>query len=412
MAKELTAIAIERIKPGPVRREIPDGRMAGLYFIVQPSGKQSWAFRYRYNGKSRKLTLGPFPALSIAEARKRAVEAAVAVADGGDPGAEKVTARRAGEIPPNDLLEHVAQQFIRHYAKRHLRPRTVQELERLLEKEIVGPWGGRRLSEIGKSDIHELLDGIVERGSPVVANRTLSWFRRLCSWAVERGILTANPCTSIKAPAAETARDRVLSDDEIAAVWRAACELEQPYDAFIKLLLLTGARRGEIAGMRWQEIDLTKKIWVLPKERAKNGRELSLPLPDTIADILSGTRRGDGPADFVFTINGRNPIANFHKIKNQFDDRLPEDMPPWTFHDLRRSFASGCARLGVAVHVVEAALNHGSGSIKGVAAVYNRYSYSTEMRHALELWSRHVASIVSGEPAENVVELSRSVVRN
>ncbi len=159
----------------PKRRETPDTKVSGLYKITQPSGKQSWAFRYRHEGKSRKLTLGSCPPLSLADARKRAMEAAVKVADGcGDPaGEKKVAARRAQAAPPpNDLLEHVSAQFIRHYAKRHLRPRTGQELQRLLEKEIVGPWRGRRLSEIGKADIHQLLDVIVERGSPVAANRT------------------------------------------------------------------------------------------------------------------------------------------------------------------------------------------------------------------------------------------------
>ena len=405
MAKELTAIAIAKIKPGPVRREIPDGRVAGLYFIVQPSGKRSWAVRYRFGGKPCKLTLGAYPATDLKRARELAGAAKDKVEEGRNPGAEKKANKAAATVPANDLVEHVASQFLRHYAKRHLRPRTVQELERLLEKEIVTPWRGHRLSEIGKADIHQLLDVIVERGSPIVANRTLNWFRRICGWAVERDILTANPCTGIKAPAPEKARDRVLSDDELAVIWRAACELEAPYDVFVKMLILTGARRNEIAGMRWSEIDLDARIWTLPRERAKNNCELTLPLPDTIVTILRALPHVAGPSDYVFTRSGRNPIAASSKIKKQLDDNLPADMPPWVLHDLRRSFASGCARLGVAVHVVEAVLNHRSGSIKGVAAVYNRYSYDVEKRMAMEAWARHVAAIVSGEAEANVVEL-------
>jgi hypothetical protein len=209
MAKELTTITLEKLKPGPARREIPDCRVGGLYFIVQPSGKRSWAYRYRLAGKPRKYTIGAYPAIALTTARERAGEARDKVAEGVDPGAEKKASRAAALVPANDLVEAVVKQFVSHYAKRHLKASTAHDVERILVREVVAPWRRRRLSAVGRADIHALLDDIVTRGSPVSANRALSWLRRMCGWAVERGLIEANPCTGIKAPAAETARDRV-----------------------------------------------------------------------------------------------------------------------------------------------------------------------------------------------------------
>jgi integrase len=196
-----------------------------------------------------------------------------------------------------------------------------------------------------------------------------------------------------------------LSDEELKVAWRAAQTLEPPYGAFIKLLILTGQRRNEVAEMRWPEIDLATKRWTLPKERSKNEREHTVPLSDSAVAILRALPR-IGDSDLIFTINGRNRITAFHLIKQRLDALMPSNTAPWTLHDLRRTFASGCARLGVAVHVVEAALNHRSGTIKGVAAVYNRYSYDAEKCAAMTMWARHVEAVVSGKPAANVIELA------
>jgi integrase len=404
MATVLTVKSLENLKPDPKRREVPDALLPGLYFVVQPSGKSSWAVRYRADGRPRKLTLGAYPAINLKSARELARLALAEVAGGGDPGEEKKTAKAAAAIPANDLIEQVAAQFVKHYAKRQLKASTAKEVERILNKEVVAPWHGRRLSSIGKADTHELLDSIVERGSPVTANRVLAWLRRMCRWAVDRGLIEANPCTGIRAPAAETSRERVLEDAELKALWLASEGLEPRYAAFIKLLILTGARRTEVAEMTWRELDLDAKIWTLPKERSKNAREYSVHLPDLACGILKTCPRMDG-SDFVFTLNGRNAITGFAMMKRMLDELLPPGIPPWTMHDVRRTFASGCARLGIAIHVVEAALNHRAGAIKGVARIYNRYSYDAEKRAAMAAWSRHIEALVTGEAADNVVEL-------
>ena len=207
MASELTTIALERLKPGSKRREIPDGRVGSLYFTIQPSGKRSWCYRYRIPGdpckRKSKLTIGSYPAIGLREARAAAIEAKCKVEQGKDPSAEK-KASRAVAPPASDLIEDVAAQFVSHYARRQLKASTAYEVERILAKDIVGPWHGRRLSQIRRPDIHDLLDEIIKRGSPVAANRTLSWLRRMCGWAVERELIETSPCAGIRAPTAET----------------------------------------------------------------------------------------------------------------------------------------------------------------------------------------------------------------
>jgi integrase len=401
MAKALTVKQIENLMPGESRREVPDGLLPGLYFVLQPSGKASWACRYRANGKPRKLTLGAYPAIDLKTARELARGALSKVAGGADPGVDKKAAKAAARVPVNDMVEAVATRFILQHAKRNMRARTAKEAERILQKEIVGPWRGRRLTQITRGDIHAVLDSIVERGSPIQANRALAMFRTMCRWAIERGLIDANPCTGIRAPAAETARDRILSDDELKAVWRASEALDQPYREFVQLVILSGQRRSEVAEMRWSEIDLDARLWTLPKERAKNGCQHEIPLSDSAVEILRGLPR-IAESDFVFTISGRRPICGFSPVKRRLDALLPPDMPPWVFHDLRRTVASGMARLGINLPVIEKLLNHTSGSFAGIVGIYQRHSFADEKRAAMGVWANFVSAVVSGETASNV----------
>jgi integrase len=405
MAAALTIKALENLKAGPARREIPDGLLPGLYFVLQPSGKASWAVRYRAAGRPCKLTLGPYPVLDLKNARERARAALAKAATGVDPGAEKKAVKTAAPAIV-DHVENVVARFIAQHAARKLKPGTAKEVERLLEKEVAAPWHGRRLSQIGRADVHVLLDDIVERGSPISANRTAAWLRRLCAWAIERGLIDTNPCAGVKPPAAEKSRDRILGDEELRAVWRASEMLEWPYAAFIKLLILTGARRSEVAAMTWREFDFAGKLWVIPKERCKNSVEHHIPLPDLAIDILKACPH-IGDSDFVLTFSGRTPITGFAIIKNRLDTALPAEMPPWVFHDLRRTFASGCAKLGINLPVIEKLLNHTSGSFAGIVGVYQRHSFADEKRVAIETWARHVEALVSGGAGGNVIPMTR-----
>ena len=404
MAKPLTIKALENLKPASRRREVSDGGMSGSLFRHSAERQAKLGLPVSLQRTAPQVDDWPLPCHRL-EDRTQACprSSSEGLPRGADPCTEKKAAKAAALVPTGlDLIETVTSRFVAQHAKRKLKPATASEIERLLEKEVVAPWRGRRLSQIGRADIHDLLDGIVARGSPVTANRTLAWLRRMCAWAIERGLIEVSPCAGIRTPAAETSRDRVLSDDELKAVWQAADTLETPYNAFVKLLILTGARRSEVAGMTWSEIDTASRVWTLPAARAKNATEYQIPLSDSAVQILQALPR-IADSDLVFTLSGRVPIRGFHNVKTRVDALMPAG-PSWTLHDLRRTFASGCARLGIAIHVVEAALNHRSGSIRGIAAIYNRYSYDVEKCAAMAAWARHVEQIVTGETG-NIVQL-------
>jgi integrase len=401
----LTDVEIKKLTRPKVRREVPDGRITGLYLVLQPSGAKSWALRYRAAGKPAKLTLGPYPALDLANARRRAQEALGEVAGGKNPAADKKAAREAQKaaISTPDRVSTVGASFIEKYVKRNVGESWAREAKRLLAKEINPKLGSMRLGEVKKSDVHDLLDEIVDRGAPIVANRTLAVFRRLCNWAVERGLVDTSPCDKIKAPAAEKTRDRVLSDDEVRLAWAAFEHVGWPFGQIAQLLLLTGARRAEIASGRWSEIDFEAKTWTIAKERSKNRVAHEIPLSGTVIAILKSLPRiGDNKDALIFSTTGRTAVSGFSRAKDAIDEAIAEargadvESPNrWTFHDLRRTAASGMAGLGIAPHVVEATLNHKSGTIKGVAAVYNRYNYATEKRAALDAWTRHLQALLN-----------------
>lgn len=404
MAKALTTKAIENLKPGSSRREIPDGEVRGLYLQIFPSGKASWAFRYRAGGRTRKLTIGPSPELGLKDARDLARKAHLAVASGQDPAEQKQASKVTARTPiDRDLVERVATQYVARHVK-NLSATTQSEVGRILNKEILPAWRGRRLSQITRADIHELLDSIVDRGTPVAANRTLAWLKGMSNFAVKRGLIEVSPCALVEPPTIETARDRILSDAELKAVWQAADALGWPYCGFVHLLILTGQRRNEVADLTWREIDLDAKLWTLPAARAKNDVEHTIPLSDLVVEILRAVPRIDG-SEFVFTVTGRRPIQGHHVIKRRMDALMPPDITPWVVHDIRRTVASGMARLGVNLPVIEKILNHVSGSFGGIVGVYQRHSFADEKRAAMAAWSRHVEALVTGEPAANVVDL-------
>ena len=426
----LTDLSIKKLALPDKRREVPDGRIGGLYLIVQPSGAKSWAVRYRADGLPRKLTLGPYPAVDLATARKRAQEALGDVAGGKDPASAKqaskatATAERAND---DKRVERVAEAFIKRHVKLSGKVGAGwgAEVERLFKIEILPRIGGKRIGEVTKNDLLSILDAIVDRGSPITANRCFAVLRKFFNWACDaRGLIVVSPCKGIEAPAAESSRDRVLDDEEIRLAWQAFDAIGWPFGPIGKLLLLTGARRSEIAEATWQEIDLDARTLTLPGSRTKNGEPHEIPLSDDAVEIIGALPRIEGKAALVFSTTGATPVSGFSRsreliekaiaaklrrvtIERGEDPERVEAPKPWTLHDLRRTCASGMASLKIAPHVIEAVLNHKNGTIKGVAKVYNRYSYAAEKRAALDAWARRLEVIVSGAEASNVVELAQ-----
>jgi integrase len=402
MPTALTARKLETIKPGKSRREIPDGYLPGLYLVLQPTGERSWAVRYRHHGRTRKLTIGKYPVLDLKAARELGAKAMRAVAEGVDPAREK--SRRAVPAARDSSIEHLVEQFISRHCARRYRPGPAKEVERILRKHVLPAWRGYVVSEVTRADVRALVEPM--EATPVQANRVYKIVRRMFSWAIEHDLAAVSPCTGMRAPFAEQARDRVLPDPELLLVWQAAETLGGPGGVLIKLLTLTGQRRSEVAGMSWDELDLDQGIWTMAGERTKNGRRHVVPLSDATVELLRATPRL-GP--YVVSPTGEHPTKDFAKIKRDIDARLPADMQAWTFHDLRRSFASGLARLGTDLATIERSLNHVSGSFRGVVGTYQRYDFQAEVRRAMEAWAGHILSL--GQPQSNVRPLRRPRAR-
>jgi integrase len=439
MTKALTVKRIESAGAKPARQEIPDGLLVGLYLVVQPSGAKSFAVRYRYAGQPRKLTLGAFPAITLESARDIGGKALRAAAEGRDPATEKQAAKtdaKKAEVEAvrgrRDLFENVAREFIERHAMKNTRESSWRETARILgfkpdpdnagkllvveplkdkPPTVINLWGGRRVQEITKRDVIALLDTVRDR-APVMANRNLAVVRKLFNWCLARDVIQVSPCTLIEPPAPERSRDRILTDDELRLVWNATGADTSPFGPLVKMLILTGQRLAEVGGMRWDELDLESKLWTLPAERVKNGERHEVPLSDAAVEILEALPRIKTTAGFVFTTTRNAAVSGFSRAKDRLDAAVKASLPRgakppehWTFHDLRRTMASGMARLGIQLPVIEKVLNHSSGSFRGIVGVYQRHSFADEKRQALDAWASFVQSTVSGKRPANVVSL-------
>lgn len=406
--RALTASAVERLKP-PERGQVEhfDAGYPGLAFRISYGGGRSWVYFYRVHGRQRRLTLGSYPALSLSEAREAWRAARFAVERGEDPAAAKAETKRREP----DTVRSVGEQFITKYAKP--RNRTADEVARMFALHLYPDLGHRRIENVTRRDILDLLDTIEAKSSGARANRVLANIRRLFSWAVERGIIDASPMANVKAPGQERPRDRVLTEDELCAFLLACERMSEPFGPLFRLLLLTGQRRDEVAALPWSELDLAGAVWHLPGERTKNKHATDVPLAEQAVTIFETIARRSPlvfPAQFSRDGHtGPRPVSGFGRAKARLDVLMLEELrkvdpeaalPGWTLHDLRRTAASGMARLGVAVHVVEALLNHRSGTISGVAAVYNRHDYADEKRAAVQAWANYLDSLMAEQRAD------------
>jgi len=376
--KALTDKTIQALKPRKGVYDVHDMHCPGLTVRVFESGLRSFALRYRYGTKQRRYGLGRYPVVSLVKAREKAIEALRQVEEGIDPSRR----RRQHDMQ----VEAICAAFIRQYAKP--RNRNWRETERILNREFVVVHGQRDIRQIKRHDVLEIMDAALERGASYQANRILATIRKLFNWCLERGIIDATPIAGLKAPTRELSRDRVLDDGEIRRVLNAARLDAYPFRQFVPLLLATAQRRGELANMRWSELDLEARTWVIPAERAKNGKPHVVHLSDFAVSLLDEVPQFVD-CDYVFTTTRRSPVSGFSKALRWLHKH--SETSDWHMHDLRRTAASGMARAGVAPYVIEKVLNHVSGTISGVAAVYNRYGYDAERCAAMDKWGARLA---------------------
>jgi integrase len=385
--------------------------------VVFPSGAKSWVYRYRFGGRTRKLTL-ECGATDLARARELGAAAMNKVAGKTDPGVEKQEKKREGE--PLTVEKFIERYLTAHVQKTHTtdgkvlkRPppplRSADEIKRILEKELE-PFKNRQAADgISSFEAKKLIDDVAERGA-IIANRTLAYCKALYGSDVAKKIGAANPFADLKLTE-EDDRERVLSAEELKAVWNGAGKLGHPYAGIIRLLALTGQRLNEIACLRWSEIDFDKRQITLPGARTKNGRSHVVALSDPALEILEKAKKDkvESEEGLVFTVTGGR-ISGWSKMRTRLAEAVIEALKRepehWTLHDLRRTFATRAAEdLKVPPHVVDKILNHSNGVVRGVAAIYNRAEFLDERRDALEKWGRYVNRLVKGDQSNVVVQL-------
>jgi integrase len=370
-----------------------DQTLPGFGLKITPKGRKVFIVLYRSAGggsRLRKYTIGRSGGITLHNARIEAQKVMAARLEGRDPATEKLEARRR-------LTADTVPEVIDLYGKRHLsQRRSGREVMQILQRNLVDRVGSRSVHSISKRDVIDLVNAVVDRGSPVAANKSLKVIKSFFNWCVGRAIVERSPCEGIRVPTVERARDRVLTDRELAQIIRAARRLGGPYGAIVEVLALIGQRRDEVARMSWDEVDLERRVWTLPAVRTKNDRPHIVQLPDPAIAVIGAQPRAGG---LVFSRNGVTPVGDFSSQKRRLDDLC--GVSHWRLHDLRRTMVSGMARLGVAPHVADKILNHVAGTISGVAAVYQRHEFMDERIHALERWGAYVESLLAeGEVIE------------
>ncbi len=398
--KRLTDARIRSQKANKVRYEVWDTE-PGFGLRVAPSGRKTFIYLYRFQGKPRRLTIGVYPRVSLADARGHVTKALEKLDKGIDPGAEKIAARKA--LRDAESFEELAYQWVERWAKPNRK--TWEEAERQLETDAIPAWGKKKAYDIKQKDVIALVEQIMDRGSPIMANRTLGLLKQVFKFGVQRGIIDASPAVAIDKPAKETRSDRVLSETEIRAFWIGLDKSMMTDDVktALRLCLVTAQRRGEVAGMRRSEID--GDWWVIPKERSKNGKAHRVPL-SPFAKRLIEHASGD---DFLFPSPRRNgpngeqiPIEARALTNAITKNRHLIEAERFCTHDLRRTAATKIAELGIPRFDIAKILNH---SDHAVTAVYDHYAYDVEKKKALLKWGRRLQSILHGKKSKKVVNI-------
>lgn len=389
-----------------------DDELPGFGVRVSRGGGKTFIAQYRAASGVRRVPLGRFEQLSLDDARKRAKEILGAASGGRDPVQERRAAKEAQMQAAADA-RFTLEALIDAWAADREESRRASYIRVAVGalKTHLKPLLQRPAGIISVREAVAALDAAKASAGPVAANRLLSYARAAYGWANKRQRLQSNPFAGLERPVSEKSRERLLSDAELGAIWRAASAVAPPCGPFTKILLLTLARREEVASMRWSEISADGATWTLPSDRAKNGKAHIVHLSEPAQDILKTIPRFDG-SEFVFTSTGKVPVSGFSFFKRNLERAMASDssgIADWRFHDFRRAGVTWLAGHGFAPHVADKLLNHVGGTISGVAAIYQKAEFIAERKAALEAWSKHILACADGrETADNVVELKRA----
>jgi integrase len=392
---KLTLNRIDGLKCSEGKRDmlVFDGEQRGLGVRVTAGGGKTYLAQYNWHGQKRRIPLGSCSAVSLAKARD-AVRAIMGdVAKGIDPATERKKAKAHGALTLKALLSD--------WQSLHLsgkRPRYAAEAVRAV-RNAFSRYLDLPAADLDRATAVKTLDAMARKGSAAMAARTAAYGKAAYGWAVKRGALSINPFLNLPV-ASDIRRERVLSDDELGAVWRAAASGAGAFSGIVRLLMLTGQRREEVAGMTWAELSSDFSTWTIPASRAKNGTTHIVPLSAPAQDLLRNVPRF---GELAFP-GLRGPFNGWSKAKAALDAK--SRVTNWRLHDLRRTAATGLQRLGVRLEVTEQVLNHVSGSRAGIVGVYQRHDFASEKRAALEAWGNHVLAVIDGRTAaDNVVAL-------
>jgi integrase len=376
-----------------------DADLKGFGFRVRHDGarlRQSWVVQYRIKGRTRRLRIGDYPTINADQARKKAKTVLANVHLGQDPQSEK-EAERANS---SRTLRAVAEQYLEmkalevergQYRASSLRVTKIY----LTRPQYFGPLHTYAITDITVADIAGRLNAINKNSGAVTAGRARSALSSMFTWAMRQGCMGStphNPASVTENPDDRLSRDRVLNDNELAAIWR-GCK-DDDFGRIVRLLILTACRREEIGGLRWGEIDRANGTITLPKERVKNKHEHVLPLTPLALEIIGLVKEQVG-RNHLFGDRSMTGFTLWYSAKHDLDDRLGK-IAPWNLHDIRRSVATWMAENNIEPHVIEAILNHYSGHRGGVAGIYNRAKYARQIRSALSLWDDHLRSLLEG----------------
>lgn len=428
---KLTDVQVEALQASESDTYAWDTALPRFGVRVTPAGARIYLIQYRPKGaagekpKTRRISIGRHDGdlWNVTKARAAARKLLAPVDLGRDPFADAAAARNAShqadvaaqeqrafeardaERREKETFEVQAELYIE---RRLARRRSAGEAARLLRHGPIKAWGKRHISDIRRSDVADLIEAIGQR-SEAVARATYAELRPLFDWCLVRDLIEISPCTSLTAPPRPKARDRVLSELELRLIWRATAAMGFPFGSVFQLLMLTGQRRAEVAGMKWDELDLSAARWRIPAERTKNGQAHEIDLSPEVVAILAEVEK-TGP--HLFPARGDGAVRGFSATKRKLDSLIEglrrqdaakagEDPPKealaaWRIHDLRRTAATGMAALGFPPHVVERVLNHVSGTQSGLVGVYQRHEYRAERKAAVTAWGAQVAALATG----------------
>jgi integrase len=414
----ITKRTVDALPAAPHDQFLWDSQLKGFGLKQTGSGRRVYIVQYRMGGRGfpvRRYTIGPHGAWTPETARKEAERLLIKVAQGIDPATEK---QRTRTLATELAFGTYADRFLNNEVKNNWKGRSYDFAESILRVHIKPAFAARPLPSLTRADMVRLFDGL-PADQPAVRRNTYAVLQRLMRWAQARGDIPASPLDGFEKPSPVASRARVLADDELRCLLESSAKLNATFGAFVRLLIITGQRRNEVAGMTWKELSRGRREWLVPAERAKNGVENLLPLSDLAIAELDPLAGGEEwpKKGFVLSTNGAAPISGFSKIKTMLDaamltkvrDDDPEaEIDPWRLHDLRRTMATGMQRLRIPSEVIEACENRKAGHTrKGAAKVYQRHDFADEKREAMDRWAAFLGGLVADK--ENVIALPRAV---